>query len=104
MKVRSGFVSNSSSSSFVVSGTDEMLIMRELVKKLGRFYRNENELMSFYLKEWGSKEEDHIRDRFSDEIEDLRAGKIVFIGEIDNGAIEYFDRLNHPELSVRWEC
>lgn len=87
MKLRSGFVSNSSSSSFIVTGdeiTPEKLVISIDISKMGHMIRNEDDIEDYV---YGDRKKKEVREL-------LAAGKSVFFGDIDNNlseALTYID-------------
>ena len=84
MKVRSGFVSNSSSSSFILIKKDQSLSKEELIKRINDVYRK-------------AYDNEYIEDS-KDDIENMADRKeyCVFIKSIDHGvdASEIEDMVN----------
>ena len=98
MKIRNGFVSNSSSSSFIVAVTNpETTTVAVTVKaNLKNFTRDviktEIELLKYFNSQYGSEwlEEEYLLDRFNKCKQKLAAGWVICCGVFsdEEGAIE----------------
>lgn len=94
MKLRNGFVSNSSSSSFVISADSEDVVisisttLKELSKSV---IRSKKELDEHFIDEYSyngkledALEEDYVRKNYLKALDELDRGKVVFIGSISS--------------------
>ena len=103
MKIRNGFVSNSSSSSFILpfvkGGTFKLSIDMNLFKSffddardsyIESIISDENELKDYFQRQYGDgypfnldDMEDYIRDDYNRCLDILREGKMVVVGHVD---------------------
>ena len=90
MKIRTGFVSNSSSSSFVISvkkGGDAKFKLALVydARENGHTIRTEEELKSYAREEWYEWETDeHSVERFNAWLKEIKAGREVIICHVSN--------------------
>ncbi|MFH1547157.1 MAG: hypothetical protein ABIC57_01590 [bacterium] len=96
MKIRSGFVSNSSSSSFIVAtdGRTKVTFQVEVdLSSFGDVIKTEEELSAWFENEYGETWEtekyyDEERKRYDKCVEMLNAGKIIITGCVSNEGYE----------------
>lgn len=94
MKTRSGFVSNSSSSSFIIAGPVDQLrdgvlaIPVKLSTIVDKVFTDEESLAKYFVREYGKnwREDDGewLAQRYDDAVAELRAGNAVAIGNFSN--------------------
>ena len=86
MKIRSGFISNSSSSSFIVATTGEAKVKIEIdLKKYGTVCRTEEEVVAFFNDEWGDVEEEPaLKEQLDVCIKEINQGKEIIYGRVSN--------------------
>jgi hypothetical protein len=93
-KIRKGFVSNSSSSSFVITGdiqTDKMVVTIDL-SDFGTLCKTEEDIRKYYEDQWGEYDPEDYR--VAANLELIQEGKAVFLGQIDNNMVEVLDYLD----------
>jgi hypothetical protein len=103
MKIRSGFVSNSSSSSFIIKGTkykkDDLISLFKLEDKPRRF-GDKNDVIYDYFSNYFSNtklEIEDTRDYFDgEETDDVVIGK--HIGSMEDGCISTIPESNDEEI------
>lgn len=96
MKIRSGFVSNSSSSSFIVANDGEELkasITVDLSSLVRETITTEDELKQYFVNEYGGRyddiasvldDNDWLLERYTKARTAIRQGKKVFIGRVSS--------------------
>lgn len=94
MKIRSGFVSNSSSSSFVISADDqdttEITIRVDISNFISKRIKTKEELLEYMIDEYGHKTEESILsdsycgDIYSKSLQEIDKGKVVCFGSVSN--------------------
>jgi hypothetical protein len=102
MKIRKGFVSNSSSSSFIISGNieqDKMVVSLDL-SKFGTLIKTKEQLKEYYIKEWGEYDEDDRR--VEQQLELLAKGQAIFCGYMENELLGILDYVE-GDLNVHYD-
>jgi len=95
MKTRSGFVSNSSSSSFIVAldgnKTEVELKVKVDLAALGDIVTTEADLRDRFIEEWGEEEleeDEWVKERYEKCLEAIKKGKTIIIGSVCNDSGE----------------
>ena len=95
MKLRNGFVSNSSSSSFVVAVTDKtkvtLQVTVDLKKYADKVCTTEDELRDYFKYEYGDdfqKEDDWASKRFNKCLRAIKDGKKIMLGSFSSDGEE----------------
>ncbi len=85
MKIRSGFVSNSSSSSFIVAANKEntniKITLETDLKKYGKVLTTEQEVKDYFIYEYG---DDYDNVAYNSCLSAIKEGKIIIIGSFDS--------------------
>jgi len=89
MKIRLGFVSNSSSSSFILSApNDKPLTITINVETagIGSVIVTEEELQAYFVDEYDDEyaEDPYLKARYDEALEELHKGRKVLIGRVAN--------------------
>ena len=100
MKIRNGFISNSSSSSFIISGKIDALqeLKNKIFNNIGRIFTSSEDYIAFLKKEYDMLLEEIMDDKAS-EIETLNNGGFVFLTNLDYGSESVIRNLG-PNLKV----
>ena len=118
MKIRTCFVSNSSSSSFVLASKLEttpkvqMMIEFELNELIDRKIKTVKELENYIIQEWGWKsktveevleQNEYLRDDYEEYLAKLKEGYTLYFGTIsgDDGGIQsylYYGGIEMPKI------
>lgn len=89
MKIRNGFVSNSSSSSFVVATTGntqfQITIDVDLKEYVDHTIKNEEELKKIFINDYGYREEDLKNDKeYQKCLNAIKNGKTILLGHFSD--------------------
>jgi predicted Holliday junction resolvase-like endonuclease len=90
MKVRSGFVSNSSSSSFIVAveGNTKVTLKVEVdLAELGKILKTEDDVRDAFNEYWGKEEmeeDEWVAEKYRKCVDAIKNGKIVIFGDVAN--------------------
>ena len=105
MKTRQGFVSNSSSSSFIIKTKEENGYVKIKAENFGEVLRTKEEvkkhLVEYYdcdVEEWS----DYENEKYGKYLDIIDSGNIIIIGSIEYGAEEDFERVC-KDLDMEWD-
>lgn len=98
MKIRSGFVSNSSSSSFIVAVTPNktkisITIEVDLEKYSNKILINEKQVLEYFESWYGDLTHQYVKNLYEAAIKAIKEGKHVLVGSFANDTgdgIEYY--------------
>ena len=95
MKIRSGFVSNSSSSSFIVAGADDLTVTIKInLKQFVQYtFKTKEDILKYYDYNCGYESEEEVikynKKEYQNMLKAIEDGKTVYIGSVssesDNG-------------------
>lgn len=95
MKIRSGYVSNSSSSSFIVAtdGDPIVTVRIDLTKFISKTLTTKEEILEWYLDDYGYTEEELLGDRYHKPkyeamLKAIENGKKIYQGSASNESYE----------------
>jgi hypothetical protein len=95
MKVRKGFVSNSSSSSFVVVGDKEI--------KFKHLCKTVDDLRNYYIDFCGEEElEEYYKEEFEERKKLIEEGKVLLLGSCGFGGEEDFINMFDDSMEIIW--
>lgn len=96
MKIRKGFVSNSSSSSFVITGDKEI--------KFKHLCRTIEDLRNYYIKYLCGEEEleEDFKEEFEENKKAIEQGKVLLLGNMAYGSEEDFENLFDDSMNIKW--
>lgn len=99
MKIRNGFISNSSSSSFIIgvkNGETKITIPIEVdLKKYGKVIKTKEELAEYFVDRYGEAlllDEKHVLELYTKSLETIKSGKMIIVGDFssDGDPLESF--------------
>lgn len=97
MKIRTGFISNSSSSSFIVANDHDDLKLTveiDISKYIKHILMTKEDLKKYMVKYWANSEEElneYFKEIYLEMLKSIENGKIVYIGSVCN----YKDESEH---------
>jgi hypothetical protein len=95
MKVRKGFVSNSSSSSFVVVGDKEI--------KFKHLCKTADDLRNYYIDWCGEEElEEYYKEEFEERKKLIEEGKVLLLGSCSFGGEVDFINMFDDSMEIIW--
>lgn len=95
MKIRKGFVSNSSSSSFVVIGEKEI--------KFKYLCKTIEDLRKYYIDYYGEEDfKEYCPENFEKYKKLIEEGKVLLMGSCGYGGEEYLENLFDNSMEIRW--
>lgn len=86
MKIRSGFVSNSSSSSFIVATDDEQghveLVIKVNLSNYGEVLKTKEEVDAYFYERWGQYDESEwVKEKLHTCLDAIARGKVIIAGD-----------------------
>jgi len=92
MKIRNGFVSNSSSSSFVITAKAEKGMITIPAGALGQVIDSKAKL-DHYFKDNYDEESIGKSDNYKSMLKSIDKGEVIIITSVDNNGVEFFQEL-----------
>lgn len=99
MKIRNGFVSNSSSTSFIVTTPNKAdtvdITLPVNLSDLGECVKTEQELRNYFSEnyEWPERECEYTEDKFNTCLEEIQKGNVVWFGSASSESYESIEQL-----------